>query len=147
MGERKVKVEIRIGCDEDGDWWTVLMVDDNEAQWRGPCEHRAAAEKAGFNLAAEIDHLNDEAIRRIPEKRLANSTLKRGLCLCLPTVVFDGRAPPGRLRSPVRSTIHFVNLVMALRRAHREPLRDFLLIVSKCLATIDQWLHCTVQFQ
>ena len=31
MGERKVKVEIRIGRDEDGDWWTVLMVDGNEA--------------------------------------------------------------------------------------------------------------------
>ena len=70
MGERKVKVEIRIGRDEDGDWWTVLMVDDNEAQWRGPYEHRAAAEKAGFNLAAEIDHLDDEAIRRIPERGL-----------------------------------------------------------------------------
>ena len=27
MGERRVKVEIRIGRDEDGDWWTVLMVD------------------------------------------------------------------------------------------------------------------------
>ena len=70
MGERKVKVEIRIGRDEDGDWWTVLMVDDNEAQWRGPHEHRAAAEKAGFNLASEIDHLDDEAIRRIAERGL-----------------------------------------------------------------------------
>jgi hypothetical protein len=38
MGERKVKVEIRIGRDEDGDWWTVLMVDGNEALWRGPYE-------------------------------------------------------------------------------------------------------------
>jgi hypothetical protein len=46
------------------------MVDDNEAQWRGPYEHRAAAEKAGFNLAAEIGHLDDEAIRRIPERGL-----------------------------------------------------------------------------
>ena len=68
MGERKIKVEIRIGRDEDGDWWTVLMVDGNEAQWRGPCERQGAAEKAGFNLAAEIDHLDDEAIRRIAER-------------------------------------------------------------------------------
>ena len=70
MGERKVKVEIRIGRDEDGDWWTVLMVDGNEALWRGPYEHQAAAEKAVFNLAAEIDHLDDEAIRRIAERCL-----------------------------------------------------------------------------
>ena len=34
MGERKINVEIRIGRDEDGDWWTVLMVDDDEALWR-----------------------------------------------------------------------------------------------------------------
>ena len=70
MGERKVKVEIRIGRDGDGDWWTVLIVDGNEALWRGPYEHRAAAEKSGFKLAAEIDHLNDEAIGRIPERGL-----------------------------------------------------------------------------
>ena len=70
MGERKVKVEIRIGRDEDGDWWTVLMVDDDEAIWRGPYEHRATAEKAGFKLAAEIDHLDDETIRRIAERGL-----------------------------------------------------------------------------
>ena len=68
MGKRKLKVEIRIGRDDDGDWWTVLMVDDDEALWRGPYERRAAAEKAGFDLAAELDHLDDEAIRRIAEK-------------------------------------------------------------------------------
>jgi len=45
-------------------------VDGNEAQWRGPYEHRAAAEKVGFNLASEIDHLDDEAIRRIAERGL-----------------------------------------------------------------------------
>jgi hypothetical protein len=50
VGERKIKVEIRIGRDEDGDWWTVLMVDDDEALWRGPYERRAIAEKAGFDL-------------------------------------------------------------------------------------------------
>ena len=70
MGERKVKVEIRIGRDEDGDWWTVLMVDDDEALWRRPYEHRATAETAGFKLAAEIDHLDDETIRRIAERGL-----------------------------------------------------------------------------
>jgi hypothetical protein len=70
MGERKVKVEIGIGRDEDGDWWTVLMVDGNEAQWRGPCERQGAAEKAGFNLAAEIDHLDDEAIKHVAERGL-----------------------------------------------------------------------------
>jgi hypothetical protein len=66
MGERKIKVEIRIGRDEDCDWWTVLIVDDDEAIWRG----RAAAEKAGFDLAAELDHLDDEAIGRIAERGL-----------------------------------------------------------------------------
>ena len=70
MGGRKIKVEIRIGRDEDGDWWTVLMVDDDEAVWRGPYERRATAEKAGFDLAAELDHLDDEAIRRIAERGL-----------------------------------------------------------------------------
>jgi hypothetical protein len=70
MGKRKVKVEIRIGRDEDGDWWTVLMVDGDEAIWRGPYEHRAAAEKAGYTLAADIDHLDDEAIKRIAERGL-----------------------------------------------------------------------------
>ena len=60
MGERKVKVEIRIGRDEDGDWWTVLMVDDDEALWRGPYERRATAENAGFDLAAELDHLDEK---------------------------------------------------------------------------------------
>jgi hypothetical protein len=70
MGGRKVNVEIRIGRDEDGDWWTVLMVDGNEALWREPYEHRAAAEKAGFKLAAEIDYLDDGAIRRIAERGL-----------------------------------------------------------------------------
>jgi hypothetical protein len=68
--ERKVKVEIHIGRDEDGGWWTVLMVDDDEALWRGPYEHLAAAEKAGFELAAKIEHLDDEAIRRIAERGL-----------------------------------------------------------------------------
>ena len=70
MGERKINVEIRIGRDEEGDWWTVLVVDDDEALWRGPYEHRATAEKAGFKLAAEIDHLDDETIRRIAERGL-----------------------------------------------------------------------------
>jgi hypothetical protein len=50
------------------------MVDGNEALWRGPYERQAAAEKAGFKLAAEIDHLDDEAIRRIAE---AARTIKR----------------------------------------------------------------------
>jgi hypothetical protein len=36
MGERKINVEIRIGRDDGGDWWTVLMVGDDEALWRGP---------------------------------------------------------------------------------------------------------------
>ena len=71
MGERKINVEIRIGRDEDGDWWTVLMVDDHEALWRGPYEHRATAEKAGFKLAAAIDHLDDETIKRIAERGLS----------------------------------------------------------------------------
>jgi hypothetical protein len=44
------------------------MVDDDEALWRGPYERRATAEKAGFDLAAELDHLDDEAIRRIAER-------------------------------------------------------------------------------
>ena len=57
MGERKLKVEIRIGRDEDDDWWTVLMVDEDEVLCRGPYERRAAAEKAGFDLAAELVHL------------------------------------------------------------------------------------------
>jgi hypothetical protein len=44
------------------------MVDGDEAIWRGPYEHRAAAEKAGFKLAADIDHLDDEGIKRIAER-------------------------------------------------------------------------------
>jgi hypothetical protein len=68
VGERKLKVGIRIGRDEDGDWWTVLMVNDDEALWRGPYERRAAAEKAGFDLAAVLDHLDDEAIWCITER-------------------------------------------------------------------------------
>ena len=44
------------------------MVDDDEALWRGPYERQAVAEKAGFDLAAELDHLDDEAIRRIAER-------------------------------------------------------------------------------
>ena len=70
VGDRNIQVEIRIGRDEDGDWWTVLMVDGDEALWRGPYEHRAAAEKAGFKLAADIEPLDDEAIRRIAETGL-----------------------------------------------------------------------------
>jgi hypothetical protein len=46
------------------------MVDDDEALWRGPYEHRATAETAGFKLAAEIDHLDDDTIRRIAERGL-----------------------------------------------------------------------------
>jgi hypothetical protein len=68
VGEHKFNVEIRIGRDEDGVWWTVLMVDDDEALWRGPYQDRPAAEKAGFELAAKIQHLDDDAIRRIAEK-------------------------------------------------------------------------------
>jgi hypothetical protein len=30
------------------------MVDGNEALWRGPYEHQAAAEKAGFNLGQRL---------------------------------------------------------------------------------------------
>jgi hypothetical protein len=68
--ERKVKVEIHIGRDEDGGWRTVLMVGDDEALWRGPYEHLAIAEKAGVELAANIELLDDEAVRRIAEKGL-----------------------------------------------------------------------------
>jgi hypothetical protein len=93
MGERKVKVEIRIGRDEDGDWWTVLMVDGDEALWRGPHEHRAAAEKAGFNLAAEIDHLDDEAIRRIAERGSCQLDTETGFVLVRASRLSHGRGP------------------------------------------------------
>lgn len=69
MEERKLKVEISIGRDDDG-WWTLLMVDDDEALWRGPYKGQAAAQKAGFDLAATIEHLDVDAIRRIAETGL-----------------------------------------------------------------------------
>jgi len=68
--ERKLKVEIRIGRDDDGAWWAVLLVDDDEALWRGPYKRQAGAEKAGFDLAANIEHLDADAIRCIAEKGL-----------------------------------------------------------------------------
>ena len=69
MGEREPKVEISIGRDDDG-WWTLLTVDDDEALWRGPYKGQAAAQKAGFDLAATIEHLDTDAIRRIAVKGL-----------------------------------------------------------------------------
>jgi hypothetical protein len=64
------RFEICIGRDEDGVWWAVLMVDDDQVLWHGPYIDRPAAEKAGFNLAEKIEHLDDDAIRRIAEKSL-----------------------------------------------------------------------------
>ena len=68
---QKHTVEVRIGRDEDGRWWVVVIVDanDNEAVWRGPYEDQEAAEKEGLALAAEIDNLDDEEIRQFIAER------------------------------------------------------------------------------
>jgi hypothetical protein len=56
------------------------MPTTNEAVWRGPCEDQVAAQKEGLALAAEIDDLDDDGLRRfIAEKGLAtNSALTPG---------------------------------------------------------------------
>ena len=49
----------------------VVFVDanDNEAVWRGPYEDHEAAEKEGLALAAEIDDVDDEGLRRFIAER------------------------------------------------------------------------------
>jgi hypothetical protein len=63
---QKHTVEVRIGRDEDDRWWVVVILDanDNEAVWRGPYEDEEAAKKEGLALAAEVDELDDEGLRR-----------------------------------------------------------------------------------
>jgi hypothetical protein len=64
-------VEVRIGHDDDGRWWTIVFVDDDEALRRGPFADQADAEGAGLELAGEIRNLDDEGMRLfIAEKGL-----------------------------------------------------------------------------
>ena len=57
------KVEVRIGNDDDGSWWTIVFVDDDEALRRGPFEDQADAEKAGLKLVGEIRNLDEEGMK------------------------------------------------------------------------------------
>jgi hypothetical protein len=55
-------VEVRIGHDDYGHWWTVVIVDDDEALRRGPFEDHAGAEKAGIELVGTLRNLDDDGM-------------------------------------------------------------------------------------
>jgi hypothetical protein len=56
-------VEVRIGHDDEGHWWTIVIVDNDEALRRGPFEDQARAEKAAIELAGNIRNLDDDGMR------------------------------------------------------------------------------------
>ena len=71
MRERKVKLEVHIGRDDEGRWWVIASVNDEEAFRRGPFEDQAAAEKEAAQLADEFENVEDEDdLRRIIENDL-----------------------------------------------------------------------------
>ena len=66
MRERKVKLEVHIGRDDDGRWWVIASVNEDEALRHGPYEDRADAEKDAVKLVAEFETIEDEEdLRRI----------------------------------------------------------------------------------
>ena len=66
MRERKVKLEVHIGRDDEGRWWAVASVDDEEASQHGPYADQGAAEKEAVKLVAEFENVEDEEdLRRI----------------------------------------------------------------------------------
>jgi DNA-binding GntR family transcriptional regulator len=71
MQERKVKLEVHIGRDDEGRWWVIASVDDEEALQHGPYEVQAAAEKEAVKLVAEFENVEDEEdLKRIIESDL-----------------------------------------------------------------------------
>jgi hypothetical protein len=71
MRERKVKLEVHVGRDDEGRWWVIASVDDEEALQHGPYEGQATAEKEAVKLVAEFENVEDEQdLRRIIESDL-----------------------------------------------------------------------------
>jgi hypothetical protein len=50
--ERKVKLEVHVGRDDEGRWWVIASVNDEEALQHGPYEDPATAEKEAVKLVA-----------------------------------------------------------------------------------------------
>ena len=71
MRERKVKLEVGIRRDDNGRWWVVASVNNEEALQRGPYEDQASAEKEAAQLVAEFENVEDEEdLRRFIESQL-----------------------------------------------------------------------------
>jgi hypothetical protein len=71
MRDRKVRLEVHIGPDDDARWWVIASVDGEEALWHGPYEHQADAEKEAVKLVAEFENIEDEEdLRRVIESGL-----------------------------------------------------------------------------
>jgi hypothetical protein len=71
MRERKVKLEVHIGPDDEGRWWVIASVNNEEALRRGPYEDQSAAKKEAVKLVAEFEDVEDEEdLRRIIENDL-----------------------------------------------------------------------------
>ena len=66
MRERKVKLEVHIGRDDEVRWWVIASVNDEEVLQHGPYEDQATAEKEAVKLVAEFENVEDEeGLRRI----------------------------------------------------------------------------------
>jgi hypothetical protein len=66
MRERKVKLGVHVGPDDEGRWWVIASVNDEEALQRGPYKDQAAAEKEAVKLVAKLKEIEDEEdLRRI----------------------------------------------------------------------------------
>ena len=71
MRERKVKLEVHIGRDDEGRWWVIASVNDEEALQDGPYDDQAAAEKEAVKLVTEFENVEDEEdLRRLIESDL-----------------------------------------------------------------------------
>ena len=71
MRDRKVKLEVHVGRDNEGRWWVIASVNDEEVFQRGPFEDQAAAEKGATQLVDEFENVEDEEdLRRIIENGL-----------------------------------------------------------------------------
>ena len=57
MRERKVKLEVHIGRDDEGRWWVIASVNDEEALQHGPYEDQATAEKEASSSSLSLKTL------------------------------------------------------------------------------------------
>ena len=116
LEERKVNVEVCLGRDDKDTWWTVLMVNGDDALWRGPYEDQLAAEKRDWSWPQPFNILMTIPSGASPIRACQLSTRRRSAAP--PTAIgarFAFRLAPrhsvsGLSFAPLSSEVRFSNL-------------------------------------